>query len=246
MQISFESALNIFSQDLKSSIRKITFGKVLAFDSTKRTATLELINLPTPINTRLKPDTTIRNQSRVLSNVPVYYQGSQNISITFPLQVNSHCIICFTDKEFESWFITNQASPVKDITTHDISFAFAVPFEPFTLATQNTFEPIDKDLSIQVNDILLSFQDNKMNITKDDIEFAVIQKDLLDTLIDSISQIQSLIDVLVSAIVLAPPPSGIGGFDPATQTALNTQKTAFDTLKNTLDTLKTKTDNILG
>ena len=49
-----------------------------------------------------------------------------NPYITFPINVGDDCLILFSDREIESWFINGDAQPVNYTRMHDLTDAFAI------------------------------------------------------------------------------------------------------------------------
>lgn len=49
-----------------------------------------------------------------------------NPYITFPINVGDDCILLFSDREIESWFINGDAQPVNYTRMHDLTDAFAI------------------------------------------------------------------------------------------------------------------------
>lgn len=46
--------------------------------------------------------------------------------ITFPISVGDDCVLLFSDREIESWFINGDAQPVNHQRMHDLTDAFAI------------------------------------------------------------------------------------------------------------------------
>lgn len=46
--------------------------------------------------------------------------------ITFPISVGDDCVLLFSDREIESWFINGDAQPVNYQRMHDLTDAFAI------------------------------------------------------------------------------------------------------------------------
>lgn len=46
--------------------------------------------------------------------------------ITFPISVGNDCVLLFSDRELESWFINGDAQPINYQRMHDLTDAFAI------------------------------------------------------------------------------------------------------------------------
>ena len=57
----------------------------------------------------------------------VYYMGSANNSISYPLTTNTPCLLLFNDREFDSYFKTGQISTLSDLRMHSLSDCICIP-----------------------------------------------------------------------------------------------------------------------
>lgn len=57
----------------------------------------------------------------------VYYMGSGNTGINYPLSVGSPCLLLFNDREFYSYFSTGEVSPLSDTRMHSLNDCICLP-----------------------------------------------------------------------------------------------------------------------
>lgn len=57
----------------------------------------------------------------------VYYMGSGNNNITYPLTIQTPCLLLFNDREFDSYFQTKQVSALNDLRMHSLSDCICIP-----------------------------------------------------------------------------------------------------------------------
>ena len=99
----------------------------------------------------------------ILKNYPpiyakVYYMGSGNTGINYPLSIGSPCLLLFNDREFTSYFETGEISALSDTRMHSLSDCICLP-----LYRVNS----DLDLSISAETITLNAR--TINLTADTI-----------------------------------------------------------------------------
>ncbi len=103
-------------------------GIIINFDPDTRTATVQ------PAIQRVFID---RNGQPIPTNLPplvdvlVNFSGGGDYELTFPVRNGNHCLLCFSERCIDSWFVTGQPAPPDDYRQHDLSDAFAfVGFAP--------------------------------------------------------------------------------------------------------------------
>lgn len=63
----------------------------------------------------------------------VWYMGSGNVGIDYPLTVGTPCLLLFNDREFHSYFTSGQVSPLANTLMHSLTYAVCVPlYQPIT------------------------------------------------------------------------------------------------------------------
>ena len=88
----------------------------------------------------------------------VWYMGSGETGINYPLTVNSPCLLLFNDREFSSYFKTGQISTLVDLRMHSLTDCICIPLY-MQVATN--------ELLLKANTICLSAQ--TINLTAETI-----------------------------------------------------------------------------
>lgn len=57
----------------------------------------------------------------------VYYAGSATNNITYPLTIQTPCLLLFNDREFNSYFETGEISTLSDLRMHSLSDCICLP-----------------------------------------------------------------------------------------------------------------------
>lgn len=75
----------------------------------------------------------------------VWYMGSGESGIDYPLTTGTPCLLLFNDREFNSYFTSGQVSPLADTLMHSLTYAMAIPL----------YQPIvDGDFNIKTSGVL--------------------------------------------------------------------------------------------
>lgn len=112
-------------------------GVIQTFDGTSQTATVTIAlqqNIPKQDPSSAKTDPTgqpfiyVATAYPVLVNVPVLFIGGGNCSLTFPIAPGDEGLLCFNDRNFDSWFSTGTtATPPNTARYHDLSDGLFIP-----------------------------------------------------------------------------------------------------------------------
>lgn len=95
-------------------------GIVKSYDPATRTATVQ------PAIKRTTVDG--KNPRRpLLLDVPVVFPYSGTQGITFPLKVDSPCLLVFSQRSIDDWVTKREEDVVTDTRLHDINDAFCIP-----------------------------------------------------------------------------------------------------------------------
>ncbi len=75
---------------------------------------------------------TNRDGSSVWASYPpilakVYYAGSAQSNITYPLTIGTPCLLLFNDREFSSFFTNGEINPLSDSRMHSLDDCVCVP-----------------------------------------------------------------------------------------------------------------------
>ncbi|MCH7305633.1 Gp138 family membrane-puncturing spike protein [Acinetobacter higginsii] len=59
-------------------------------------------------------------------DVPVYFPSGGGCSLTFPVKAGDYCLLMFSERCIDNWFINGGTAPPDDYRQHDLSDAFAL------------------------------------------------------------------------------------------------------------------------
>jgi hypothetical protein len=141
-------------------------GIIKEYDPATRTATVQ------PAMKRTTVDN--KNPRRpLLLEVPVIFPYSGTKGITFPLEVDSPCLLVFSQRSIDDWVTKREEGVVTDTRLHDINDAFCIPGpnSPDAEAPKDAFQ-INHD-KIWVGDTTAS--DIPISTTGSPIEAELIQ-----------------------------------------------------------------------
>lgn len=83
------------------------------------------------ITNKMYLSTNADGSSRVADYPPIYsvvwYMGSGDIGINYPLQLGSPCLLLFNDREIDSFLATGEISPLADMRMHSLSDSICIP-----------------------------------------------------------------------------------------------------------------------
>lgn len=114
-QIIKTSGLNTASE-----LNCMRIGIVQEFYPDDLTVQVQLVNKK---NIGLNPDGT----QKVREVAPIYAKVCYcNPFITYPIKKGDECVVLFSDREIESWFITGEANPEGYTRMHDLTDAVAL------------------------------------------------------------------------------------------------------------------------
>ncbi len=106
-------AREALKQELFSSLHCALPGTVVSFDPATQTAEIrpavKLGSLPFP----------------VLPDVPVFFPGSRNSAITWPVSAGDECLVILADVDIDAWFESGEPSAPLSARKHSLSDAFA-------------------------------------------------------------------------------------------------------------------------
>lgn len=111
-------------------------GVIQSFSGSSQTATVTIalqrnIAQPNPAvatDPTAQPYIYVATAYPVLVNVPVLFLGGGNCSLTFPIAPGDEGLLCFNDRNFDSWFSTGTtATPPNTARYHDLSDGLFIP-----------------------------------------------------------------------------------------------------------------------
>ena len=92
----------------------------------------------------------------------VWYMGSGESGIDYPLATGTPCLLLFNDREFNSYFTSGQVSPLADTLMHSLTYAMAIPlYQPVVDGDFNIFT--EGDLVISADTIRLQASEIYLN-----------------------------------------------------------------------------------
>ena len=100
-------------QELFASLHCALPGTVVSFDPSTQTA-------------EIRP--AVRSGGLalpVLSDVPVFFPGSRDSAITWPVSAGDECLVVLADTDIDAWFDSGEVSAPRSARKHSLSDAFA-------------------------------------------------------------------------------------------------------------------------
>lgn len=112
-------------------------------------------------------------------DVPVIFPGGGGYEITFPVKEGDECLLLFSERCIDSWFVSGEPNVPADYRQHDLSDAIAIvglkslakvtPTDNAGMnigSTTNRISITDDDISITVNDVKrVSLSDESIDLT---------------------------------------------------------------------------------
>lgn len=136
IQTAIDSALKEVHTCLPAVVVKVNHSEQLidAQITIQRKMAGELVNLP------------------LLVNVPIRYWRSKTFSITFPIEVNDHVMIIFSERSIDTWLTEGGIQNPFDFRKFSLSDAFAIPaMYPQTDVIPN-FDPTNLEIKTNSGD----------------------------------------------------------------------------------------------
>ncbi|MGP9557219.1 Gp138 family membrane-puncturing spike protein [Psychrobacter sp. AOP7-A1-24] len=127
-------------------------------------------------------------------DVPVIFPGGGSYEITFPINEGDECLLIFSERCIDSWFVSGEPNVPADYRQHDLSDAIAiVGLKSLAKATPtdnagmnigsatNKIAITDDDVSITVNGSNhINITDGDISITVNDSNHIAITEDFID------------------------------------------------------------------
>ena len=99
-------------QEIFHSLHCALPGTVESFDPATQTAVV-------------RPLLKRKTELPLLRDVPVFFPGSRNSAVTWPVSAGDGCLVVFADTDMDRWFETGRAGEPASARKHDLSDAFA-------------------------------------------------------------------------------------------------------------------------
>ncbi len=99
-------------------------GRITAYDTSKNTVEVQLVDNMTIENEGQEPTVTERS---LLVEVPlVIIGGGTSGELTFPDPTGCDCLVCFNDRDLDNWFFSGDVSVPQSERTHHIMDGIAI------------------------------------------------------------------------------------------------------------------------
>ena len=103
-----------------SELNCLKIATVVEFHPDDLTVTVNLLNKKT-VGQNKDGTPVVRDYALIRAKVCFC-----NPYVTYPINVGDDCLVLFSDREIESWFINGDAQPVNYTRMHDLTDAFAI------------------------------------------------------------------------------------------------------------------------
>lgn len=118
-------------QQIKSALMDVHTsmpGIIISFDPVTRTASVQPAIQRVFLND--KGEESPQNLPPC-EDVPVHFPSGGGYVLTFPVKAGDHCLLVFSERCIDNWFVSGGTAPPDDFRQHDLSDAFAlVGFSP--------------------------------------------------------------------------------------------------------------------
>ena len=226
--VSLSEITQLLKDNVMSNLNCHNIGKILEFDKTTQTCTVEMMQVKQYNNTSFIP--------APITEVPLIMLGAGASYITMPNPVGTICLLLFLDRNIDNFMVTGEQYVPETTRMHDFTDCVALttfktlanPIENYddtaiTMYYQNIvnsvlYEAVIKNLGSSIN-LKVTYDTNKYSEINLDGKIKVANdkqnlKTLIDTLITTISNITISNNAVSSA----------------SKTALNNVKTQFGEL----------------
>lgn len=116
--IDFYDAMNISQDAIMSRLNCHNVGKIIEYDSTTQTCTVQLMVQKQFYNEIITP--------APITNVPLIIYGAGNAFITLPNPVGSNCLLMFLDRNTDKFMQTGEMYTPESTRTHDFTDCVAI------------------------------------------------------------------------------------------------------------------------
>ena len=200
----FLDVIDGLKDTIANNINCHNIGRILTYNGTTNTATIEILQLKEWYNKTFQPT--------IISDVPIVTFGTFNARITMPNPVGCYCVLLYMDSNIDNFMETGEAHKPATGRKHSISDCIAL----LTVDCQINNKPLYDE-----NALTLSNTNLYLKLYEDKIKIANKQQDLTN-----------LIDKLLTAcenIITVADESG-GGLNPESKQAFTDLKTQFKEL----------------
>lgn len=168
--ITLDRLLNLTENAIMSRLNCHNVGKIISFNATNQTATIELMQVKQFKNRSIIPS--------LLIDVPLFIYGAGNAHITLPDPTGSICLLLFLDRNIDSFLETGEQYEPETGRMHDFSDCIAL----------TTFKTLANPISnYDLNAITLEYQNSTIKVkdeisidAKDEVKIKSVTKIVLD------------------------------------------------------------------
>ena len=119
--------LDQHAQGLLANLNCHKLGRINSFDATKQTATVEIVGKISLGGKEL--------DYPLLQDCPVWVAQGGGARLTFPVRKNDSCILFFSDRDIDNWYVSGNSHVPNSYRMHDINDGLVlVGFNPQTAA----------------------------------------------------------------------------------------------------------------
>lgn len=99
-------------------------GEIVSFDPATQSATVKLVLKKIAA---INPDSTrVLRSYPLLANVPVHFNFGGGSFISMPIATGDTCIVLFSDKDFDNWFVNGGEPAPASLRMHDLSHGICI------------------------------------------------------------------------------------------------------------------------
>lgn len=162
--ITLDRLLNLTENAIMSRLNCHNVGKIISFNATNQTATIELMQVKQFKNRSIIPS--------LLVDVPLFIYGAGNAHITLPDPTGSICLLLFLDRNIDSFLETGEQYEPETGRMHDFSDCIALT--TFKTLANPIQEYDERAISLLNNEILENIQnDSYLKVYPEKVEIDV-------------------------------------------------------------------------
>lgn len=126
-------------EDIFKSLNCAAPGKIISFDTTKKTAKIQLL-----FKRQLADDTVVSHPP--LLDCPVFTLQGGGAALKFPIQAGDTCLVLFADRNLDAWFETGQEQVPIDSMCHHLTNGIALVGLNSRISTLATYKTDEVEL----------------------------------------------------------------------------------------------------
>ena len=111
--------LMVLKSNILISLNCVKIGEIASYSATNKTASVNILGV------RVLTDGTTVGYPQ-LSDVPVMTMQGGGSALQFPVSVGDQCLVVFSDRNLDNWYVTGTAQPPANSRLHDLSDGIAI------------------------------------------------------------------------------------------------------------------------